>query len=366
MADFWKFVLAQPFGAQPGVDGNLVKGTINWFVPPFGRGSGGHLNIFRFVYHLEKLGFDCRIIVCEDLSGASSATLGSQIREWFFPLSAKVIRHPQDAIPPASVSVATGWQTAYVVKAFRSTHHRCYFIQDFEPFFHPPGSEYAMAEETYRFGFVGITAGDWLARKLSAEYGMETHSFRFSYDKNLYRQLPRRDAIQRVFFYARPPTPRRAFDLGILILSELSKRMPDVEMVLAGWDVSGYELPFKHLNCGVLSLGELPDLYSHCDAALVLSFTNASLLPPELMACGCVVVSNTGPNNEWLLDKDSAVLARPTIPDTVDALEKVLKDGALRARLVRNGFASANSTSWEHEAGRVAAIFHRLEGQNGH
>ena len=28
---------------------NLSAKTINWFIPPFGRGSGGHLNIFRFI-----------------------------------------------------------------------------------------------------------------------------------------------------------------------------------------------------------------------------------------------------------------------------------------------------------------------------
>lgn len=360
--DFWGFVLAHPFGSEIDPGSPPARGTVNWFVPPFGRGSGGHLNIFRFVHHVEKLGFDCRIIVCEDLTGTSSPDLADQIRQWFFPLKAAVVRHPQEPIPPASISVATGWQTAYVVKAFRSTVHRCYFVQDFEPYFHPPGSEYAMAEQTYRFGFTGITAGGWLAAKLHDEYGMETHAFRFSYDRDLYKPHPRRDSIQRVFFYARPPTPRRAFDLGILILSELARRMPDVEMVLAGWDVSGYDLPFRSLNCGVLSLNELPDLYSHCDAALVLSFTNASLLPPELMACGCVVVTNTGPNNEWLLDGDSAMLAPPTIPDMAAALERVLRDGALRARLVQNAFASVQATSWEREAERVGSIFHRLEG----
>lgn len=366
VVSFWHFVQAEPFGEAIRPEARPKRQTLNWFVPPFGRGSGGHLNIFRFVHHLEKIGFDCRVIVCEDTLGASSSVLREQIKDWFFPLDAPVVRHPQEPIPPASISIATGWQTAYVVKAFRSTLHRCYFIQDFEPFFHPPGSEYAMAEETYRFGFTGITAGGWLARKLQSEYGMETHAFQFSYDQNLYRRLPRRDAIQRVFFYARPPTPRRGFDLGILILSELAKRMPEVEMVLAGWDVSGYELPFRNLQCGVLSLEELPDLYSHCDAALVLSFTNASLLPPELMACGCVVVSNTGANNEWLLDGDSAILARPTVSEMASALERVLKDEALRARIVRNGLAKANSTSWEREAERVGSILRRLEAPDGH
>jgi glycosyltransferase involved in cell wall biosynthesis len=360
IVNFWRFVAAEPFGAEITATSAPEANTINWFVPPFGMGSGGHLNIFRFVRNLENLGFDCRIIICNDHSGTPSVILQKQIAGWFFPLKAPVFQYPHQGIPAAEISVATGWQTAYPVKAFRSTKHRCYFVQDFEPFFYPPGSEYALAEETYRFGFTGITAGDWLAAKLKDEYGMETHSFQFSCDQDLYKPIPRRDSIQRVFFYGRPPTPRRAFDLGVLILAELAKRLPDVEVVLAGWDVNGYELPFRNRKCGVLSLAELPDLYSHCDAALVLSFTNASLLPLELMACGCAVVSNTGANNEWLFDNECAVLARPTINTMVDALQHVLEDDDYRSGIVKRGFLKANASTWEREAEKVAAVLHGL------
>lgn len=364
IVDFWRFTSAEPFGAEIMASAFPASNTINWFVPPFGMGSGGHLNIFRFVRNLENLGFECRVIICNDHSGSSSEMLQKQIGEWFFPLKAVVYQYPQQEIPPSATSVATGWQTAYPVRVFRATKYRCYFVQDFEPYFYPPGTEYALAEETYRFGFIGITAGDWLASKLHEEYGMETHAFHFAYDRDLYKQYPRRDAIQRVFFYARPPTPRRAFDLGVLILAELAKRMPDVEMVLAGWDVSGYELPFRNLKCGILSLPELPDLYSHCDAALVLSFTNASLLPTELMACGCVVVSNTGLNNEWLLKDGCAVIARPTVTLMADALQKVLRDKEYRENIVRKGYLMANSTTWEQEAEKVAAVFRELADGN--
>lgn len=360
--DFWRFVSTKPFGQELTMN-PPQNNTINWFIPPFGRGSGGHLNIFRFIRNLENFGFDCRLIVCDAAKDMTPEILREQIAEWFFPLKASIFLHPQQEIPTAEISVATGWQTAYPVKVFRGTKYRCYFVQDFEPFFYPPGTEYALAEETYRFGFIGITAGDWLAKKLREAYGMNTYPFQFSYDKELYRPLPRRDTIQRVFFYARPPTPRRAFDLGVLILAELAKRMPDVEVVLAGWDVNGYELPFRSLKCGMLSLAELPDLYSHCDAALVLSFTNASLLPLELMACGCAVVSNTGANNEWLLNEECSVLAKPTIPEMADALQRILQDETYRSDIVKNGFLTTNASSWEHEAEKVAAVFRGLKNE---
>ena len=49
-------------------------------------------------------------------------------------------------------------RTAYDVRNFHSTIHKCYFVQDFEPWFYASGSAASFAEETYRFGFVGITA----------------------------------------------------------------------------------------------------------------------------------------------------------------------------------------------------------------
>lgn len=355
---FWSWVYAEPFGPSPE---SASAGAINWFVPPFGRGSGGHLNIFRFIRNLELDGFECRIIVCNDTVAIANDQAKKNIADWFFPLKAQVFFHPQQEIPAAPISVATGWQTAYPVKAFRGTHHRCYFVQDYEPAFYSAGTESLFAEETYRFGFLGITAGGWLAEKLRRDFGMSTSAVGFSYDRELYRRAPKRDKVPRIFFYARPPTARRAFDLGLMVLTKLAERHPDIGICLAGWDLRGYRIPFPALAAGLLSLGELPDLYSQCDAALVLSLTNASLLPLELMACGCLVVSNRGPNVEWLLDDSVAILADSNIDALVEALEKAVYEPDLRGRLVENALRKVSATDWKDEAAKMAKIFRELE-----
>lgn len=110
----------------------------------------------------------------------------------------------------------------------------------------------------------------------------------------------------------------------------------------------------------MLSLEELPDLYSQCDAALVLSLSNVSLLPLELMACGCLVVSNRGPNVEWLLNDEVALLAEPRIETLVEALERAVYDVPLHDRLVGNALAKVAGTSWEREAAKMAEIFRSL------
>ena len=137
-------------------------------------------------------------------------------------------------------------------------------------------------------GFRGITAGDWLRDIMRNEYGMQADSFHFSYDDKVYQPKEKQDNEKRVFFYARPVTPRRDFELGMLALNELCRRMPEIEVVFAGWDVSGYEIPFKHRNLGIVTPQVLADSYAICDMCLVISNTNLSLVPFEVMACNSV------------------------------------------------------------------------------
>ncbi|RMG21836.1 MAG: glycosyltransferase [Methanobacteriota archaeon] len=348
--EFYRFIYSSPFGECSVLDARMI---INWVIPDFGIGSGGHLNIFRVVKKLEEKGFICRIIIDGETHFSSGGEARECIRKNFFPIDAEVFLGREE-LRPAAATFATGWTTAYTVRDFMASGTKYYFVQDFEPYFYPPGSEYRFAEETYRFGFVGITAGDWLAKKLATEYGMRTIPFRFSYDRETYKPHPRREPhVKRVFFYARPVTARRAFELGLLTLAMIHERKPDIEFVMAGWDLSGYEIPFPFLNAGVLPLSELPDLYSQCDVALVLSFTNVSLLPLEVMACNCAVVSNKGPNVEWLLNDNVARLSDATPEALSNAIIELIEDNSELDRLKKNGLAFARSTNWDEEVEKI-------------
>jgi glycosyltransferase involved in cell wall biosynthesis len=340
----------------------LDKKTINWFIPPVARGSGGHLNIFRFIHNLEDLGYKNTIVIVCEPQPQSAEEAKNNIHNWFFPLKADVYIDDGTEIPPAFFAMATEWRTAYFVKRYLSCVEKCYFVQDFEPWFYPTGTEFIFAENTYRFRFYGFTAGTWLAEKLAADYGMSTTPLGFSFDRDLYtfngvEVMPNeiKNPPQKVFFYARPPTTRRAFELGMLVLREVAKVKPDVTIVLAGWDMSSYNVPFEYENAGLVELNQLSQLYIQCDVALVLSFSNVSLLPLELMACGVPVVSNKGPYTEWLLSDKNSVLADPNIEALTQAVLSVLQDVDLAKRLRKNGLDFSNQTSWEKEASKLAA-----------
>lgn len=294
--------------------------TIGWVMSPPGRGSGGHQNLFRFIDFLEKDGYKSKIYLYSTGAKTSISTIQKNISQGFPKLKATMrwIKNGQE-IPEYDVLFATGWETAYPVFNAKSKK-KLYFVQDFEPFFFPVGSEYTLANNTYRFGFTGITAGKWLSWKLSNEYGMEASHFDFATNNKMYARL-NDQRRQDVLFYARPVTPRRSFEAGVYSL-ELFKRMnPKSTIHMVGWDVSKYKLPFKYVNHGTLKLEELNELYNKCAAGLVLSLTNMSLLPLELLSSGTIPVVNEGQNNRMVSDNPYIHYTEPDIVQIAKSLD---------------------------------------------
>ncbi len=355
--DFWNFIVDTkeiPFSTEEAEGCRGGQKIVNWIVPEFGKGSGGHINIFRFISALERRGIHNRVYVYRAVELTDDEKLHTLLREHFSILDPRV-ESCCDAGKAkfAHATVATSWITAYFVKNFNNTISKFYFIQDFEPYFYARGSEYSFAENTYTFGFRGITAGDWLKNLVEREYGMKADSFGFSYDRDLYQPKKKTEGGQRVFFYARPVTPRRDWELGLLALNELCRRMPQVEVVFAGWDVSSYEIPFAHKNLGIVSLENLSDLYAQCDLCLIISSTNLSLLPLEVMGSGSVAVCSKGENSSWLVDEENAVMVDFEPNQIADTMEFYLTHPEELERIRQKGIAFAEGTSWEREADKV-------------
>ena len=268
---------------------------ISWVMPQPASG-GGHQNIFRFIEYLEKAGYTNIIYIIgnpQDLSTEAAEAAVSQ-----YCSAQKMTFHIYDNV---DAIFATSWETAYHVFNIETEALKYYFVQDFEPLFFPVGTRYILAENTYRFGFKGITAGNWLKKKLEVDYKMNCESYDFGADKKLYH-ITNTEKRDGVFFYTRPSTERRGFELGIMALSLFHREYPDVTIHFAGEDVSQYGIPFPYINHKTLKLSELNSIYNQCATALVISLTNMSLLPLELLASGTVPVVNEGDNNQLVSD----------------------------------------------------------------
>ena len=214
-----------------------------------------------------------------------------------------------DGMADAHAVVATAWPTAYPVFNSRCSGLRFYFVQDFEPYFHPrqaPASY--LAENTYRMGFHGVTAGRWLASKLRSEFGMETDFFEFGSDASRYR-LSTDARRSGVAFYVRPGAARRAFELGMIAMELFAARRPDIELHFYGASIGKQSFPF--VDHGSIAPEQLNVVYNRCYAGLSLSMTNASLVPHEMLAAGCIPIVNEADHNRLVLNNPFIRYAQP-------------------------------------------------------
>jgi glycosyltransferase involved in cell wall biosynthesis len=330
--------------------------TINWVVPPLGAGSGGHSDIFRVVRYLEAREHTCHLYYYDPHQQRTKVELRRALERHFEPMHAG-LNDVADGMTSCDAVIATSWETAYPVFNFRTDAKKFYFVQDFEPSFYPVGTNHILAENTYRFGFHGLTAGEWLARKLSAEFDMECDTFYFGTDTDVYR-FENKARRNKVLFYAQPIKPRRGFELGVMAMQLFHEQHPEFAIEFVGWQTRDYQIPFSVHDNGVLPERELNALYNECAAALVLSLTNMSLLPLELLSTGCIPVSNDGANNRLVSDNPYIQYAEPS----PHALARKLGDIATRHDLPHYAEEAVNSVQnlgWDRMGHVVEAALTR-------
>ena len=282
VADSHGLTLAAP--AQRPLRGTPL--TVGWICTPPSPGSGGHTTLFRMVEAVEAAGHTCVLYLYDRFRG-QLARHTKVIRQYWPQVHAEV-RSVASGLQPLDAYVASGWQTAHVLAARADLPtRRLYFIQDFEPFFYPKGTEYALAEDTYRFGLRCIAVGWMVADLLEEQFGVHATIAPHGCDTATYRLTNYGDR-NGVVFFARPRVARRGYELGVLALQEFHKRHPEQDIHVFG-DTSA-QVPFRAIRYGNLTPARLSELYNKCHAGIAMSFTNVSLVPAEMLACGAIPV----------------------------------------------------------------------------
>jgi glycosyltransferase involved in cell wall biosynthesis len=337
--------------------------VINWLVPEPFPGAGGDIGLFRLIRYLAEFGHDCRVyVVTYDLmKDLSSEEIGSYVRKHFGATPAQYHRFA-GTIEDADATLATFWPTVENLLSLPNGGRRYYLVQDYEPSFYPdePG-HYARAENTYRAGLHCITLGPWLANLLRERYHDTADHFDFAVDKTVFypRQVAR-DATRRVCFYARPTTPRRAYQMGLASLQIVKERLPEVEICLFGSPELRPVPTFPLKHCGILDEEGLAHLFSSSDVGIVLSLSNPSFVPLEMIACGCAVVEIESERWRGVLAHDEnawLVNANPTA--IANGVMGLLTNDSARDRLIQNGLRLTQGMSWSASARQVESILLR-------
>jgi glycosyltransferase involved in cell wall biosynthesis len=336
-------------------------------IPSFRRGSGGHSTLTHLLRGLEARGHTTSVWLEDDEgrhAGARSDEIDALFKAFFGPLRGRV--HASfDAWDGADVVLATGWQTVHRTLRLPGVAARAYLVQDHEPEFYGTSAEATWAAETYRLGLHCICASRWLAELVSERYGAHATSFDLGVEHRVYRPVvvPRRDDL--VLLYARAVTPRRAVPLGLLALEELHPRRPDVELALFGESRPiDARFPYRHL--GIVEGPALARLYGQATVGVVLSMTNPSLVPTEMLACGLPCVDLATPAMRATFGDDGPVELAAFDPIAVaEAVERLLADPGLREARRRAGLALAGERTWDRASAQVEAGLRRAVGAAG-
>ena len=323
--------------------------VINWIVPDFGYGSGGHVTILRFVRHFQSIGIHNRIYVSDRSAHASPEALRNFISDNLMPIDGIELHTSSQHMESADIAISTFWKTAYESLALANVKFKAYFIQDYEPYFYPMSSNWLFAEDTYRFGFYGVCASRWL-HTIAHRFGMPACHFNLGYDPNVYYPDPltSRDA-NRVLVYMRPSTERRGTELLISALTALKRNRPKTRIAIFGTEDLGYSgVEFEVEMLGLLNEEELRRQHSMSSITLLTSLTNYSLIPVEAMACGSVVVDVDVESMRETFGEDSPIrLVTPRPLDMARAIAATLDDQQELQLLSAAGIEYSKNFVWD-------------------
>jgi glycosyltransferase involved in cell wall biosynthesis len=356
VTDVWRDGAAPLLDPVPGM-AERERLRLAMVIPPFARGSGGHNTLFQIFSRLERRGHSCSVWLADyhnQLREVWPALLRHDINEFFASFQGPVYKG-FDQWQGADVVMATGWQTVHAALRLDQCRARAYVVNDHEPEFFATSTERVLAEDTYRHGLHCIAASPWLRDLLIERYDASADAFQLGVEQDTYRPRPVQRRTDTVVYYARHSTARRAVPIGLLALSELHRKRPDLRIVLFGSpDIMYAAFPYE--SAGVLSPTQLSWLYSEATVGLCLSLTNFSLMPKEMLACGLPCVELAGVSAESIFGEDGPLELAPLDPRAIaERLERLLDDPERRAQRSREGIEFVASHTWEHATDEVEA-----------
>jgi hypothetical protein len=340
----------------------LKKGKLNisWVIPLPIEGSGGHRNFYRIIRYLANDGHNVTLYVDpENYYLNNGVYTGKDVQKFikgkFFDLNSNIIMGLDD-IKECDILFATHYNGAYAVKANENKAKMCcYFIQDYEAYFNPMGDNFIRAYQTYKFGFYPITSGYWPLNFLKKDFGItEGYAFKFPINTNIYNFNGNFDNKKenQIVFFAKPNMPRRCYNLGVASLKIVKEKHPEVDIVFYGANSNEYQnVPFEFINKGLLpTIEDLGNLYRESAIGVVFSTTNPSLVPYEMMSCGCAVVDlDFNDNIINYEDEKNITLAEPQPEKVAEAIIGLLENKKGRISKAKNGMNLCKSYPTEEE-----------------
>ncbi len=152
---------------------------------------------------------------------------------------------------------------------------------------------------------------------------------------------------------------------GLRALSMVQREVPSLRVTLFGTPQPPPHLaPWaRYYQCP--EQGVLRDLYNASAIFITPSWTEGWGLPPsEAMMCGAALAAtDTSGHRVYAIPEQTALLSPPKAPEQLAAnILRLIRDGALRNRIARNGHEYIQQFTWEKSVSQLeSALFQPVE-----
>jgi glycosyltransferase involved in cell wall biosynthesis len=346
------------------------------------RPSGGALVVYRHARELSKRGVRVSILHARELpewsapqrGGVLRAALRSARRRW----QNRGTRGPAWAGLPTEVevrdvpaltaryviradhSIATFWPTAIALHELDGAAGKpAYLIQHYEDW----AGDRDRVDATWRLPMRKLFVAEWLLQ-LARDKGCSQGELALvpnAIDHEVFtvETRPMRRGARVAMLYGESPWKGAAE--GFAALERVKREIPELEVELFGVWNAPEALPAWMRYRRDPSRTELRALLNRSAAFLCPSWSEGWGLPgAEALAAGCALVStDNGGVRDYARDGCEALLAPPRDAEALAGqLLRVLKDDALRQRLIAAGQRSVNGFRWERS---TSALLQGLE-----
>lgn len=366
--------------------------TVNVLVPAFDFGSmsAGFFGVFQVALYIKRCGLRVRLVLYEQFHFDIEETREKLahypgMEHLLDELELDYIGEGDRPllISPHDNCVATVWYSAYFARKImnaRGGGKFLYLIQDYESVFHPSGTQFALAENSYSFDYCALFSSkalqDFFLKKQIGIFGREGTNYAYFNNACSSVLKPKSEFIasrqgkkKRLAFYSRPPVDRNMFDLGALALCMAVRQgvFPEDEWEFIGIGLGEATIKLDdHVEMKQMqrmNLREYQEVISTFDIGFCLmASSHPSLLPFDLSGSGAVVVTNSfGVKDQSYFDivTQGVIVCEPDMPALVEGLRRAVAAADDLDTRYANAEAMTFPRSWDQTFGHEQEAFIR-------
>jgi glycosyltransferase involved in cell wall biosynthesis/ADP-heptose:LPS heptosyltransferase len=360
-------------GSSRGIEGTPPRLRITYLISNILGVSGGNQTLLRQAAELQRRGHDVTIVTY------------SPKPDWF-EFKMRVVRVPSGQamaghVPPSDVVISTYFANTHELLAVQAPV-KVYYAQGDQFVFAdatmpdtPDNRRYKeLSYASYILPGVRFVANSHnLARAVQKMTGRKPDAILpVCTDQTIFRPLPRAVPGAKCRLLVVGPDSRGSANEpllfkgiqdihdGLQLLAGKHSHFTTIRMSSTGPEIFArfpcefYVAPPDHLKTTLYGTADILVYGSHYDSC--------PRPPQEAMAAGCAVVCTATPGAmEYCRDGENCLLVPVRAPQAIaDAIERLLKDPALRERLVQGGLATASQFPREGEWNELEALLYRF------